>query len=146
MDPKRHLSLYFILTFSSLSSFLSQKSDPSLLFFLSQTSLLSPLTLPLLWLKLILCHYHLALSIWISAMETVGVPQPWKRIFLLFLGLGLRLCLGLCAKRQGNGWQRPTSSATTTSGRRSFSSISVLLYIFFSLFCFGSCWFGSLSI
>ena len=38
-DPKRHLSRYFILTFSSLSSFSSQNSDPSLLFFLSQTFL-----------------------------------------------------------------------------------------------------------
>jgi len=54
------------------------------------------------------------------------------------LGLGLGLSLGLCAKRQGNVWQRPTISAITTcneSHRKYHHWPPIFLLLL--------CWFGS---
>ena len=80
-------------------------------------------------IALIWCQTCLGLYFWVWISIS--------RFGSLFLGLGPCLCLGLCVKRQGNIWQKPTSFATTignatNGGRRSLSSFSVL--IFFSSF------------
>ena len=114
-------------------------------------------------------HYHLPLSSQINAMETFDygfssftspplllfhanssdlVPNVLGSLFLglhLYFWVWVFVCVWVCVsnvQRQGNVWQRPTSSATTigdatNGGYRSLSSFSVLIFFFF-LFWFGS--------
>ena len=77
-------------------------------------------------IALIWCQMCLGLRFWVW-ISISGFGS-------LFLGLSLCLCLGLCVKRQGNVWKRPTSFATTvgnatTGGHRS-PSFSVLIFFF----------------
>ena len=75
-----------------------------------------------------------------ASNTSLGVPQLWKKEMHLcfYLGLGLSLSLGLCAKHQRNVCQRPTTSATTT-GSESHWKYHHWPPIFLLLLC----WFGS---
>ena len=98
-------------------------------------------------------HYYCSMPIALIWCQTCLGLRFWVWISIsgfgsLFLGLSLCLCLGLCVKRQGNVWKRPTSFATTvgnatTGGHRS-PSFSVLIFFFF--FGLVLCWFGTWSI
>ena len=79
-------------------------------------------------------HYHCSMPTALVWCQMCLGLRFWVWISIsgfgsLFLSLGLCLCLGLCVKRQGNIWKRPTSSATTIG-----DDLPLSLFIFFFFF------------